>query len=426
MIKSSSLAKIYPKHSAKDYRGLGVRLDPLKRTNHCSSLLLKNLHSYLDSHPSDPFTQYIPSFSETTICSDMICMVMPEVDTPFTSAAFKAGRNLESERQLAASMANVTKRVAAFYASQTQPARDSFITLFDFSLQNVGIAVGVKGDAAVQFVDLESFHVADGGIGTLLAFEDVIDGYSILRTDDVDPSEYSIEEVHKKFKCSTVVMFAVLSVKALFLSRHPDLDLHAFEILLYRPPISDSEQAMYIGQFKDLFGVDLNCFLSAITNDSCMNLDYNLLLTPETFPLTGPTLRLDRQKERHSMSTALSKFSNHNLAIAYGMDVNFDPCLMLFNFTASAYKLGSGSYGTIVRAPFKVNSTRKQRYVMKVWPYVVNFAPNCQMCTEKCSTKLQRISLAHYCRRCNVSLCPQHLDKAIAQRRLHIASCKYA
>ena len=168
---------------------------------------------------------------------------------------------------LAASLANVTKRVAEYYASQTH-ARDSFITLIDFSLQNVGIALDVKGDAAVQFVDLESFHVADGKLGTLLTFEDIIDGYSILKAEDVDPCGTTVEEVHRRLKCSLITMFAVLSVKAKFLSTHPDLDLQEFESLLYRPPISFSERQTYISQFRELFGVDLQIFIRAILEDN--------------------------------------------------------------------------------------------------------------------------------------------------------------
>ena len=301
-------AKVVPKHLAADYQQFGVRLDPLKRTNHCSALVLENLHSYLQTHPSDPLFDYIPEFSSVVACDEMLCMLMPEVNAPFTTRRFLKGRNLNAERMLADSLANVTKQLAVYYSSQNH-ASDSFLAIIDFSLQNVGIIKDELDNAHVQFVDLESFRVIDGGINTLLAYEDIIDGYSILRKEDVCPTRNSPENVNRRYKSSMVIMFAVLTMKAKYLSMHAELEKLQFEALLERPPISSAERNMYLLQFEEYYGVNLHSFLIAISDSNNEHLDIPLLLSPTSVDKNKHT-RHDRDRERSAMSTALKNFQS--------------------------------------------------------------------------------------------------------------------
>ena len=68
------------------------------------------------------------------------------------------------------------------------------------------------------------------------------------------------------------------------------------------------------------------------------------------------------------------------------MNVSYDPCLMLYNHTSSALVLGQGSYGTVIRAPLIVKTGKHRLYAMKVWSYVLNYAPACKSATKNQQT----------------------------------------
>jgi hypothetical protein len=335
-------------------------------------------------------------------------MLLPFVDVPFSLKCRDCGRHFDKEQALAISLAGLVPKLAEYYL-HVGPNKP-FLALLDFSLMNIGIDQKTKH---VQFIDLESFEVIDGSEGTFMIGENVIDGHHILTAELLDSARHPLETIHRRLQMSTVVMLMILAVKALQTSKDKTLDNDKFTNVMRRPPISALEVRTFVTDFNTLFNVDMRGILKAIEFGAPCE------LAPCIADNVPSLSRMLRRQTYAQLGRALGRFTtSYSKPIARDCSKN----IMLFDCAASAMKIASGSFGTIIKNPLTIKG--QQNFVMKVWDNVVSTGPTCRLCPHSSPT-LTRHNLIHYCHYCRFAVCRNHLPTAISSRTLHAPQCRY-
>mgnify|MGYP007047344789 CR=1 FL=1 len=397
--------------TAASMRYAGVVHGIYPRSNPSPAHNIDALHTYLASSTCDPLKDYIPTFSSVFLSGSSMCMILPYVHVPFSIRCCKKGRQREFELSVANSLASVVQKLALYYL-HIGPNKP-FLALLDFSLMNIGIDVETQ---QIQFIDLESFEVIDGCEGTFMVGENVINGYHILTEDMLDCTKHSTATVHRRLQLSTILMFMIMAVKASKVSQSETISKEDFMNSLRRPAVSDDDIKFFVGEFCRLFDVDMLSILKAVENGSPCDPSMPLNLLDNCQPTTG-----HRRKQEHvKLNRVLKRFTTSYRTPLMYVDGN----IVLFDRTASAIKLASGSFGTIIRSPLKVPDRLREDFVMKVWSHVIEHGPTCRMCTHTTRT-IAKHNLVHYCHYCQYAVCRKHLSDAIVHGKLHKHKCTY-
>jgi len=397
--------------SAAAMRYAGVIHGAYPSTNPSPVHNIQALHTYLASNCSDPLKDYIPGFSSVFLAGSSMCMLLPYVSVPFSIHCRDKGRQLDNEGFVASSLACVVQKLALYYL-HVGPDKP-FLAMLDFSLMNIGIHPKTKH---IQFIDLESFEVIDGCEGTFMVGENVINGYHILTEEMLDCTKHSTTTVHRRLQMSTILMFMIMAVKANRVSQLDTLSKEDFTDTLRRPAISQVEVQEFVNEFCTVFNVDMRSILKGIERGTLCDPNTALNITDNCMPTTTQT----RKHEHAVLNRVLKRFTtSYKTPLIYA-----NGRVALFNQTASAVRLASGSFGTIIRNFLKVPDRRRQDYVMKIWSHVIDYGPTCRLCTHTAQT-LVKHNLIHFCHFCKYAVCRRHLPEAMAQSKLHKQNCAY-
>lgn len=385
--------------SASVLAAKGVVHHSYGKTTESPKLTLESLGSYFKTKGSDPMLRYIPPFTEAVLCEGNLCMLLREVENPFSGRSFGTGRSLPVEEAVGLQLACLAEHWAYYCAAKLDEDKP-FLGIADFSLQNFGL----DDNGMLTFLDLDNIFVMDGSLGTFAATLNVFNGYAILSSRDVDLKEESVLFVHRQFKVSMIIMFVILAKKALWLSKHPNIDYKTYCSKLDRPKISTDEQKEALDWYKTQFGVSLVPYLKSI---------YSGVNRSTTVP--EPKMPLAESKERMATKLALSKSMTE---VLNKVSKSTKPFPYTEERDCEEFVLGQGAYGTVLRIKESVPSLMGN-CALKRFRHNPKFVPRCSLC----STKAEPAPIVHFCKSCKIAVCINHLNVAVEHNWFHSRMC---
>ena len=358
---------------------------------------INDLRKHLSEFPA--LAPAFPEFSRVqNSVSGVPCMLLDKVSVPYTLHA-KKYPDKAGERDVVAGLASFVVQLLAEYQARPSP----FLYMLDFSLMNVGTAKS----KLLQFVDLESWLVADGGYGTFYASEFSIPGFGIYKPHELQvDSENSVGIVHARLKYSTLSQMAIMAVRAHeCCNRDSSCDFDWRE-LLGRSEYTLWDARWYLMRFEKLFGA------KGIVNaaEAMRVTDCDAASTDVAAWVPGASCA--SLANNAAADDALSAFLRGE---GSGLRLCSDAATVAFN-SSDAHVLGKGSFGIVCDFPLA------PRYVIKVFNHVAG-GPTCVHCA--CDPDAQPQDLAHHCECCNMSVCTAHIAVAV-ERGFHTDSCPYS